>query len=503
MKLLIHSPTKAYIRSASQEEMDQLVKSLSYVDLAAKYELKRLSKNHWFKTSNPEKYKLTYDLLKSRINQTLIFEENGLKYIRPGSIPYLVAESGICLDIANGIKYPTPKKIPWAKPLPWNLTEDQDISVNKLIPIIHGNVEMATGTGKSAIILKLCREMGLKCAIVAPSKAIFNELVQKLELHLGKGNIGKFGDGKKKIGKRITVCIGDSLCNIKRDSEEWKFFSKLDMLIVDESHAWGSDTLEEVCHGVLADVPYRFFLSATQIRNDGGQKLLQSIIGETVHTLSTSDAVKKGYICPHDYKIVKIESSDPNLTASDPLMIKRELFLRNRNIAKFTAKLANALAARGEQTLILVEELSQIVQLKSLLSVSFGYAHSETKPDRLAELGLEKVDPQEQIDRFNKNEIKVLVGTSCIHVGSNIFPGTNTVNWVGGSSDIKTRQGAIGRSIRLAGSNPYKDKCGPKPKVTIWDFDVVGNFVLERHLEDRLACYQDSGEDLIKYVKLK
>lgn len=500
MKINITSPTRAYIEKIDSDELVSLIAQLSYRDKTAEHEHKRLSKNHWFRNSNPLKWELTCKALKEQINQCLVFDEDGLRYIRPGSIPYL---EDIPLEISDNIKYPTPKKIPWAKPIPYRLYDFQTLSVEKLIEAKHANVSITTGGGKSNILLSICRETGFRAAIVAPSKAIFNELVEKFEHHLGKGNIGKFGDGKKKIGKRITICIGDSLCNVKPNTEEYKFFSELDMLAVDESHAWGSETLEEVCHGIFANVPYRFFLSATQIRNDGGLKLLQSIIGPTVLTLTTKEAVEKGIICKHDFKIVQIDSSNPSFTSTDVLELKREHFLRNRNIASFAAKLANVMAERGQQTLILVEELNQISMLAKLIKVPFGYAHSETKKERLEQLGLEKVDVQEQIEKFNKNEIKVLIGTSCIHTGCNIYPMTNTINWVGGASEIKTRQAAIGRSIRLPQANPYAKLCGPKEKVTIWDFDIIGEYTMERHLGERLKCYIDSGEGLVKYVKLK
>ena len=501
MKLRILSPTRAYVADHTESEMESLIKQMSYVDLTAKHELKRVSKSHWFKTQNPIKYQVTCDLLKEKINQCLVFTDaTGFKYIRPGSIPYL---EGLALEVEDHVVYPKPKKIPWFKPIPYQLYPYQTESIEKLIAVKHGNVSITTGGGKSNIILSLCRETGFRAAIVAPSKAIFNELVEKFEYHLGKGNIGKFGAGKKKLGKRITICIGDSLCNVVKGSEEWKFFSGLEMLVIDESHTWGSETLEEVCHGIFSEVPYRFFLSATQTRGDGGVKLLQSIIGKTVHTLTTREAVEGGYIIPHDYRIVQIDGSDLSQLGTDPLMIKRELFLRNPKIARFYAKLASALASRGEQTLILVEELGQIAMLTKLLTASFGYAHSESNKERLASLGLEKVDVAEQIDRFNKNEFKILIVTSCGHVGVNIYPMTNTLNWVGGASEIKTRQAAIGRSIRLPQANPYKSKCGNKSKCTIWDFDITGNYVLERHLESRIRCYADSGPNLIKYIRLK
>jgi superfamily II DNA or RNA helicase len=292
------------------------------------------------------------------------------------------------------------------------------------------------------------------------------------------------------------------LVRLKEGDGEYEFFANLDVFLADESHTLPSETLEAVCHGVLSNIPYRFFFSATQLRNDGSTPLLQSIIGKTVCSLTTAEAVQAGYICPHDFRIVSIESSNPGFESSDALAMKRAHFLDNKNIAAFSAKLANAMANQGKGTLILVEELSQISMLVKMLKVPFAIAHSEKKKERLAELGIDKVDNAESVEKFNKGEVKVLVGTSCIATGTNIFPCHNVINWVGGSSPIKTKQGSVGRSVRHGHSNPWAAKCFPKDKATIWDFDIEDNFTMGRHLESRLECYKESGTE-IKYIRLK
>jgi superfamily II DNA or RNA helicase len=499
MKVIIESPIQALIGNLSEQEMDLLKSLLTYTNTANQHKVKRHYNNHFWRNKNTETWEAELNKLKASVKNTLIFEENGLKFIRPGSIPYL---DSVAPQVSNLVKYPEPKKVAWAKPLSFELHEYQEESWKKLVEVKHGNVELCTGAGKSAILLKICRETGFRAAIIAPSKSIFNELVEKFEYHLGRVNVGKFGDGKKTLGKRFTICIGDSVANIKPGSKEWEFFSGLDMLCVDESHTWGAETLEDICHGVLANVPYRFFFSGTQTRGDGAERLLQSIIGKTVHTLTTSEAAKAGYICDHEFRVVTVESSNPYFNSSDVLEMKRAHLLNNKNIASFIAKLANADATiNRRQTLVLVDELPQIAMLSKLLTVPFAYAHSESKPDRLAELGLTKVDPAESVDMFNRAEVMVLIGTSCISTGTNIYPTHNTANWQGGSSEIKTKQGTVGRSVRKHDQNPYKDKCLRKEKAIIWDFDVCDIYVLTKHLEDRISCYQDSGTE-IKRINL-
>lgn len=498
MKLIITHPSKAYIEATS-DEIDRLRQDLTFTNTSIAHDIKRLYNNHWFRSKNKEKWEEAIEDMKKRVKRTLVFVDGTTSFVHPGSIPYL--NSGI--QIENRLAYPVPKKVAWKKPLPFTLHPYQEESWQRLLEVKHGNVELCTGSGKSAILLKLCRETGFRTAIVAPSRSIFNELLEKFEHHFGKNMVGTFGSGKKKLDKRFTICIGDSLANIKPDTEEWAFFSGLDMLCVDESHTWGAETLENICYGVLADIPYRLFFSGTQTRGDGTEKLLQSIIGKTVHKLTTKQAVDGGYICPHDYRIIEIESSNPNYGSQDVLDMKRVHFLKNRNICAFVAKLANAEATvKRRQTLVLVEELEQISMLLPLLRVPTAIAHSEKKVDRLLELGIIKVDPDESVEKFNKGEALVLIGTSCISTGTNIYPTHNTVNWAGGASEIRTKQGAIGRSVRLGKQNPWADKCSPKDKATIWDFNVYDCYVMARHLEERLTYYQESGSE-IRSIKLK
>lgn len=500
MKLTIATPIRAYLSDYSPQDLQDLRKALTYTNTSIKHLIQRHHKNFIWKNRNLDSWTEHLTGLQKDLKRCLVFEDAGQLYIRPGSISYLSIYN---LQIVNQIVYPTPKKIAWKHPIPFTLHPYQDQSC-ELLPIAkHGNVSLTTGSGKSAIIIKLARELGLNTCIVAPGKGVFNELVEKFEYHFGKKNVGAFGDGKRKLEK-FTIAIGDSLANLVPGTPEYEFFSSLDVLIVDESHTFGAESLENICHGVLANIPYRFFLSATQTRNDGAIPLLQSIIGKTVCELGTEEAIKKGYICPHEFRIVSIESSNPGFQPTDPLAQKRVHFLNNRNIAQFIAKLANGMATmQGKQTLVLCEELTQLAMLAPLLTVPYALAHSERGAVRLAELGLEKVDVAKSIEKFNKSEVKVLITTSCCHVGVNIFPTHNTVNWSGGASPIKTKQAAVGRSVRFGHSNPWAAKCVPKDKAVIWDFDIENNETLQRHLESRMECYRESGEGLIKYIRLK
>lgn len=500
MQLTIATPSKAFIESISEDELKNLTKALSYTNTAAQHMVKRHYNMRWFKEKNRAAWELKLEELKKAVHHTLIWEEDGKKYIRPGSIPYL---KDFDIQVTNKIVYPVPKPVAWRQKYPYDRYEHQQTTEEQMILDPHSSCELCTSAGKSAILLHVCRNTGFSTVIVVPSKSIFWELMHSFEKYLGRNLVGGFGDGQKTIGKKFTIAIGDSLANLKPGSKEWEFFSSLQQMCVDESHTWGADSLNEICHGVLGNIPCRHFFSGTQTRGDGAEVLLQSIIGRIVYELPVHEAKKRKIVAEHEYTIVELESSNPNFYSKDALEMKRKHYLENRNICAFIAKMANATAlAYGKQTLVLVEELNQISMLTKLLKVPYAIAHSETKKERLAELGLEKVDPSESVEKFNKNEVKVLIGTSCIATGTNIYPTHYTHNWVGGASEIKTAQGTVGRSLRLHTANPWADKCVPKEFSMIFDYAVFDIYIMVAHLNTRLETYALSHSP-IKRIKLK
>ena len=293
------------------------------------------------------------------------------------------------------------------------------------------------------------------------------------------------------MGKRFIVAISKSLTNLKPGTKEYEEFASAEALLVDESHLWGAGSLEDVCHNLFANVPYRIFVSGTQTRGDGGEKLLQSIIGKTVFELSTEEAIKSGYICDHEFRVLKIKSSNPDFVSSDPIEMKRMHILRNENIAQFIAKLANSVYdLKKQQTLVLVEEIDQILKIIPHLTVPYACATGTSNSN------LKDTDPTEAVRKFNKGEAKVLIGTTCISTGTNIFPTHHTVNWQGGSSEVKTKQGAVGRSVRNLKGSEYEKYHVPKDKSIIWDFDIVDVPSMKASLKKRISFYKDSGVEI-------
>lgn len=496
MKIKVLTPTQASL-DAKPEEIVQLAKMLTYSNTSLQFQYGKHMKNRWWRERDRDGWQARADELKKEMTVCLVYKVDGKICVRPGSIPYIqkkFPDTTVEYD-DNYLKlFQKPKPFPWYKKIPFDLYPYQKESIEKLIGERHGNVQLCTGAGKSAIILTIARNLGLKTVVATPSVSIFTEMLDKFEKHLGKSSVGALGDGKKRLGKLFTVAISKSLTNLKPGTPEFKEISSAQVLLVDESHLWGASTLDDVCHNLFANVPYRMFFSGTQTRGDGSEKLLQSIIGQTVVTLTTEEAIKGGYICDHEFRIVPVKTTAPGYVSDDPLNMKRKHFLHNDNIAQFIAKLANsAFQARGERTLILVDEIEQIYRLIPHLTIPYVCATGDNRKD------LGGLDAQEAVEKFNRGEAGVLIGTSCISTGTNIFPTHHTANWQGGSSEIKTKQGAVGRSVRKLEGSGYEKYHAPKKKSIIWDFRVIAVDSQEKQLKDRIGFYQDSGT-MITYL---
>lgn len=492
MKITVVNPTKAIIVEASENEINSLEKQLTYTNTSVQFQISQWARNIRMKKYRPDFWRERYEELKSQQKECILKkDENGHYWIRPGTISYLKEKA----EVTNLIAYPSPSPIQYKVPLPFPLYDYQDMSGNLLIKERHGNVELSVGLGKTFTILSTAVKLGLQAVIVVPSKQIFLEMSELFEHHLGKEVLGRYGDGHKDLGKLITVCISKSLTMLEEGTKEYLFFSKAQVLIADEAHLLPAATLERVCHGVLANTPYRIFMSGTNVRGDGKNIVLESIIGKTVMKKSTEEGIKEGYLCPLKFTIIKTFS--PVTTAEkDPIKAKRKYFLNNIEVAKKAAQIANASAKiLGESTLILVEELSQIRMIIKLLEVPYVYCHSASKKDAEAE-GLEPVVTKQNIEKFNRNEAMVLIGTSCVDTGTNMFS-HNTINWVGGSSEVTTRQGTIGRSVRKLETSKYKDLKPPKPIAKIYDFNIDNIQMMKNQLEKRIEWYRDTGSDVI------
>ena len=522
----IINPSLAHLYNVSESIWEtEFKKHLEYVNFEVQGMLTRHTINYEWKQRNISTWSRKKDELVSKLIVPLYkSSKHGKLYnisCRPGSL-HLLKQCKTKLHITETFQYPSqnPLVYEWTNDFPFKLHPYQNESIQRLPTQRHAHVEITTGGGKAAIILKIVKNSGLRCAVIVPGKENFKSLTSEFTKYFGSDKIGLYGDGKKVLNRPITICIGKSLSLIQKEKnpEAWTFFQSLDMMLVDESHTWGAQSMSKVCYGLLAKIPYRLFLSATQVRSKEVDNLLFSIIGPCVFSLTTAEAVRREYISYHRYEVYKdipattTAEQEEALTKAlhdTPMAIRRIAFLFNDTIAEIIMRRCLRDIEKCKASLVLVDEVGQIgllVEKLMRLDASFdvntiAFAHGETNAERLNKLGLPRntgKSMEAAVLSMNKGEKLIMIATGCVQTGASFFTPQTCYNFVGGGAKnrVKTLQGAVGRAVRKWTSNPYiaqaQECVERKESAVVVDFDV-NQKQLKKHLAKRISYYGMSG----------
>lgn len=488
IQLTIPEPTRLRLSGLSPMDLGRLKVSLTYKDNKVFFEYRKHKNASWYiEKHGYEAWEKRLNELKDSINKCLIFEDDQGPWTYSGLAPKVSRLLGD-VPIQNLVTYPEEGLIGWETKPPYDPYDYQDKGSENLIVAKHGGVEIGTGLGKSLMIYMLLKHFGLKTVVMAPSKDIANKLYEECLLYFGPKKVGFFGDGKKKSSKLITIAIAQSLTRIEEGSEHWKELSKAQIFIADESHQCPAATLAKVCFGLVRNAPYRFFFSATQMRNDGLDLLLDSITSSIVYKMTVKEGIEKGYLAALHFMMIRTRSDEQFDSADVNEMTRKHLYYNDR-VIRIAASLANNFVSQQKkQVLILVEELEQFARLYPFLQHSVKFAHGGVNKENAAKLPqpFHDSDPSKFVKQFNAGEFSILVGTSCITTGTDIKANEVTIYLQGGKSEIQVMQGPCGRSTRLF-------NCADGHKKTdcyVIDFDVANIDDMHRHAMARKLLYE-------------
>ncbi len=479
--LIIDSPTR--VRITEHDNIEKLVKGfLTYTDKSISYQIQRLKRAAWF---DAERHQEKLDELNALKHPCLLQQDDEGYFTLSGLTQDL---NGILHDsVVNKVIYPPSSLIPWEK-IPPTLRPYQQETVDLFLAHKHAAAEMATGLGKSYIILHLVKNLGLKTVVMAPTTSIAEQLYADFVTYLGKKRVGRYYGGKKDSRKLVTIAIHASLARIEPGSDDWIAFSNSKVFVADESHLCPADTLYKVCTGLLANAPYRFFLSGTQMRGDGADLLLRGITGPILKKMTVVDGVEQGWLAKPSFRILQVQSQD-GYTSSDPMKLTQRHLLYNPIAIEKAAGIANAAVKHmNHQVLILIDEVKQFRYLSPFLRHQAKFAHGPLNEDNKGDVPKEHwdVDNTQLVKDFNDRKFPILVGTSAISLGTDVKSVQTLIYFMGGKSEVQIRQ-AVGRGTRKV---PGKEEC------VVIDFDVVNVDLLHRHAQERIRIYGDIYPEL-------
>lgn len=421
--------------------------------------------------------------LKAKRKKSVLFKnEDGTAWTYSGLAQTLNNQFGWELPV-GGFHVSAPE-IPWLTE-PDAMRYYQAEAVEALIAARHGAVELPTGSGKSLIILNLAKRTPVKTIVITPSSAITRQLYKLFVTHFGKDLVGKYGNGKKEADKLFTIAVAKSLVNLKAGDADYEKLTQCKQLIWDESHTTPAKTFENVCLGLLERTPLRFFVSATQLRNDGSQIVLEGITGPVVYSKPFSELVAEGYLAQPLFKCFSVPFYGDYRYKDINAETRAQLFM-NPNVNKMAADIAaKAVNYANRQTLIIIDEFEQFMTLRNYFTVPYTFVHGGATDTHKALLPKEywECDIDQAVEDFNSGKIKILIGTSAIATGVDTRPVGCLIYLQGGASETQVRQ-ALGRGTRVVPG---------KKDFWVVDFKIMGSKGLERHFEARKEIYETMG----------
>ena len=151
-----------------------------------------------------------------------------------------------------------------------------------------GVIVSPPGSGKTIIGLKIIAEKQQPALIVVHRKQIAEQWIERIQAFLGipKNEIGRIGNGKTVIGKKITVAMVQSLMK-ELEKPECKIQNSFGTILVDECHHIPAETYRNTIAKI--HTYYLYGLTATPFRKYNDGKLIFIHLGEIIAELKPQD----------------------------------------------------------------------------------------------------------------------------------------------------------------------------------------------------------------------
>lgn len=152
-----------------------------------------------------------------------------------------------------------------------------------------GVIEAPPGSGKTVIALKLISDKQQPALIIVHRKQLAEQWSERIETFLGipKAEIGKIGQGKSKIGKKITIATIQSLTKEIDKAENFGLTKSFGTIIVDECHHIPAETFRKTISKL--HTYYLYGLTATPFRKYNDGKIIFTHLGEIIAEVKSND----------------------------------------------------------------------------------------------------------------------------------------------------------------------------------------------------------------------
>lgn len=336
----------------------------------------------------------------------------------------------------------------------------------------RGVIESCVASGKTYMMKDVVFKHRVTSLVVVPSAPLLVQTSEDFMESFGKSIVQTVDaqdikQSRKKL-KPIRICTIHALASLKEAGLLSKLLDDVNLIIFDEFHHAASksytDLLDDIDH-----IYYRYGFTGTFLRNDSKTLEMWGVLGNRLYHYPAAQGIKDGFITKPRFEIHSlpgVSRLNYQKEYSDNYCGSKVLIQKIKDIVDKVPK--------GKQVLILVdrkEESGEVIhKFLKHYKIPNTYISGDDKKDVV----------RSAIEDFNDKKINILVGSTVIGEGIDLYSTDVLILATGGKSPIKIIQ-AIGRAIRLALG---------KELAWIHDFRFTGTKFLERHLGERLDIYR-------------
>ena len=440
------------------------------------------------------------------------FIDNGMHCTFPtGLIHYVIdilSKHGHSVNITdNRKKYVSKNPINFtAEGLEIILRQYQLDTAIKSIEDTRGIIKVATGGGKSYIIMKIIQQLGLPALVYVNRSDIFRQLYEDLDKNLDI-SIGRIGNGILDFNHRVNVVMyqtmvralgfkkkADKIASKYQESDKTALkrkiantlVTKFPVFILDEAHHASCDSIWHLQKKSI-NAYYRFFTTATPWREDNADIMIEAASGKKIVDISASYLIREKYLAkPHIYMLEYIVPERVSQLSYGRQYKYGIVQNYERNI--LILKLAVKALWTDKRTLIAVKQVEHGKQIEKILlevmpeykdQIKFVYGGSESD------------ERKEALRELNDGVYRVVVATSIFGEGVDVPNLEILINAKGQKSAVDSMQLA-GRVLRL----PDKEK----DEVMIIDIADEDDSNFTEYTKAREDIYRTEEEFEIKWA---
>jgi superfamily II DNA or RNA helicase len=237
--------------------------------------------------------------------------------------------------------------------------EGQDVVLAKIATCDMGQIEAPTGEGKTWLIVQICKIYPkIPIVIVTASIDEAQSTRSRLLEALPSTQIGQIGGGKKQKGKRVTVCVKNSLLHAD--------LAGCKLMLFDECHTAGSDvTSKTLMH---ANNCKRFGFSASpERRSDKADMAVEAIFGPVIHVTTYQESQGRGNVVPITV-IMRSVLHGPDISSKNSTVVNRHGIWRNEYRNRLIARDIDEFTKNDEQLLVATDVVEHALEISRFRS---------------------------------------------------------------------------------------------------------------------------------------